>query len=350
MLVPIYCRGCGQRLEIPEGFAKAKWRCAECGVYTDLPADLREQLAKAKPAQQAAAAPVATVPRAAKPPVEDDDVETTGFITEEQLEKTTGRSGLSTPASAANPPKELELPERELLVQGTEEDDVNPYTVHGDAPTKMCPECDQRSDARAKACVHCGYHFETKTKAKREYEQVRREWENGWPLQKRLMAFMCMQGVNFVLFLLTLLGGATCVGFFWISVMIGLQAFLVGTFEKLALTRDSRGRVKVTRTWRYAFFPKPAETVKWRQHDALTIVQTNEFSIIDWGFAFMLLSYGILPGVLFWWFVIRPDKFSVYLCKDHGFPETPIFRTQKEELAKEIQTVVSEVTLLPIQR
>src|SRR5262245_1262331 len=349
MLVPIHCRGCGQRLEIPEGFAKAKWRCTECGVYTDLPADLREQLAKARPAEKPAAAPVASAPRPARTPQIDDGVETMGFITEEQLEKTAATKAPE-PLPAAERPIEPEIPERQLLVQGTDEDDLNPYTVHGDAPTKMCPECDQRSDARAKACVHCGFHFESKTKAKREYEQVRREWENGWPLQKRLTAFMCMQGVNFVLFLLTLLGGATCVGFFWISVMIGLQAFLIGTFEKLTLTRDSKGRVKLTRVWRYAFFPKPAEMVKWRQHDTVSIVQTNEFSIIDLAFAIMLLTYGILPGVLFWWFVIRPDKFTVYLCKDHGFPETPIFRTQNEDLAKEIQTVVSEVTLLPIQR
>jgi ribosomal protein L37E len=348
MLVPLYCRGCGQRLEIPEGFAKAKWRCAECGVYTELPPELREQLAAAKPAKESA--PVASAPRAARAS-EDADVEMLGFMTEEPVEKNAASSKVTaSPPPPAKTPKEPEIPERELLVQGTEEDDLNPYTVHGDAPTKMCPECDQRSDARAKACVHCGYHFETRTKAKREFEQIRREWENGWPLQKRLTAFMCMQGVNFVLFVLTLLGIATCVGIFWITVMIGLQAFLVGTFEKLVLTRDSKGRVKMMRTWRYGFFAKPPDTIKWRTHESVSIVQSNEFSVIDWAFAVMLLTYGILPGVLFWWFVIRPDKFAVYLCKDHGFPETPIFRTQNEELAKEIQTVVSEVTLLPIQR
>jgi ribosomal protein L37E len=351
MLVPVYCRGCGQRLEIPEGFAKAKLRCAECGVYTELPPDLREQLASAPPTpKKAVAAPVAAAPRVA-PPAEADDVESCGFITEPPGEKPAPPSEtVRAKPPAENKPETPAIPERELLVQGTEEDDLNPYTVHGDRPTRMCPECDQRSDARAKACVHCGYHFESGAKAKREYEPLRREWENGWPLQKRLTAFMCMQAVNFVLFVLTLLGGATCVGFFWVAVMIGLQAFLVGTFEKLFLSRDSKNKVKLTRVWRYAFFARPPINVKWRQHDALIIVQSNDFSPIDWAFAIVLLCYAIVPGVLFWWFVIRPDKFSVFLCKDHGFPETPIFRTQNEELAKEIQTVVGEVTLLPIQR
>ena len=63
MLNPLYCRGCGQRLEIPEGFAKAKLRCGECGVYTDLPPELREQLATGKPVSKPGPTAAAQTPQ-----------------------------------------------------------------------------------------------------------------------------------------------------------------------------------------------------------------------------------------------------------------------------------------------
>jgi hypothetical protein len=215
----------------------------------------------------------------------------------------------------------------------------------------MCPECDRRSDARSTVCVHCGFNFETKTKAKRVYEPIHREWQSGWPIQRRLALFMGMQFINLLLLVVSLFSGySICAAIVPILMTVGLQAFLTGTFDKLILTRDSKGKVRVTRICSYAFFARPPITVRWKSHETVSIVQSNEFSVIDWAFVIILLGYGILPGVLFYWFVLRPDKFTVYLCKDHGFPETAIFRTQNEELSKEIQTTVSEVTLLPIQK
>ena len=345
MLNPLYCRGCGQRLEIPEGFAKAKLRCGECGVYTDLPPELREQLATGKPVSKPGPTAAAQTPQ---PEAEADEAYT--FLEEPPPPRTTA------PAPAAPPKADsetnlLEVPEREVLVQGTEEDDLNPYTVHGDAPTRICPECDKRSDAKSKVCVHCGFNFETKAKAKRVYEPVRREWENGWPVQKRLKLFMCLQIINFFMLVASLFNGyAFCTALAAVVITVALEAFLTGTFEKLILNRDSKGKIKITRIWHYGFFVRPPINVRWKEHETVSVVQSNEFSPVDWAFAIILLGYFIVPGVLFWWFVIRPDKFTVYLCKDHGYPETPIFRTTNESLAREIQSDVSDVTTLPIQK
>jgi ribosomal protein L37E len=345
MLNPVYCRGCGQRLEIPEGFAKAKLRCGDCGVYTDLPAELREQLAAAPRKEKPAAA---AAPSAARPAESDSDVEDGyTFLVEPAGEAPPAPPSQNVPVAELVPDEPLE---RELLVQGTEEDDLNPYTVHGDAPTRPCPECGRRTNAKSKACIHCGFNFSTKAKAKRVYEPVRREWENGWPLQTRLSIFMGLQFLNFIMLVVSLISGySPCAALFAIGVTIGAQAFLAGTFEKLILSRESKGKVKVTRIWRYCFFPRPPINVRWKEHESLSVVQSNDFSPVDWAFAIVLLGYGIVPGVLFWWFVIRPDKFTVYLCKDHGYPETPIFRTTNESMAKEILSVVSEVTTLPVQ-
>ena len=50
-MATILCNGCGQRVEVPEGHARTKLRCPECGVFNELPKETVEQSrAAAKPA------------------------------------------------------------------------------------------------------------------------------------------------------------------------------------------------------------------------------------------------------------------------------------------------------------
>jgi hypothetical protein len=354
MLVPVYCRGCGKRLEIPAGFTKAKRRCAECGIYTDLPPDLRQKLAENRPAKDSDSSPTPLPPKNSAfheprseevfaflsdplPPLAPDSLPDLIVDLPDKL---------SRPA----PPPPLAVPEREILVQGTDEDDLKPYTVHGDAPKRKCPECDRHSDARVNVCVHCGHNFVTGEKSKRTYDPVERHWESGWPLQIRLQVFAGMQVVNLCLLALSMASGYMLCALLVPALMIvALQAFLIGTFEKLSLSRDLKGRVRLMRAWRGAFIPQTPTNVQWREHESIIVIRTNTFSIMDWFFAIVLLGYGIVPGVLFWYFVIQRDKFAVFLCKDHGSPETPIFRTINEDVAKELMKAVSEATALPMQ-
>ena len=346
MLGPIFCHGCGQRVEVPEGCTRSKLRCPECGVFNELPKGDR---AAAKPTRtqnaepdDAYAALLEPGPPVARPAPPEEDPAGVYAFQEEPKPK---------PAPKAEPKPPAKEEEREVLVHGTEDDDGNPYQVTGDVPTKTCPECDQKVERRAKTCVHCGFHFESGKKAERTYQPINRDWESGWPLQKRIVAFVVLQVVNFVTLVAALIGGQrTGLSFVIILFSVGLQAFLVGTFDRLSLTRNQKGKVVITRTWRYAFIPRLPDTVRWKEHETILIVRENEFDLIDWVMAFILLGYGCLPGIAFWWFVIRPDKFTVFLCKDHGSPETPLIKTQNEELAKEIQTVVSEATTIPVQK
>src|SRR5262249_55874692 len=135
-----------------------------------------------------------------------------------QEEAETCRFREEPPADVPDPPRRAkpveqeiedveEIPEREVLIRGTEEDDLNPYTVTGDAPTKSCPGCDRRVDRRIAVCTHCGYNFETKQKAKRTYEPVHRVWEEGWPFERRLMIFVGAQVINFIFLVALMIGG-----------------------------------------------------------------------------------------------------------------------------------------------
>lgn len=341
MLTPVYCNGCGKRLDVPAGYGRAKMRCEDCGVFTELPKEVREQgqaaEAESPPASPGRAEP--QVVRAAKPktppkpkpapaaPANDDGYQ---FVDDTEDDKP---------------------PTRETLIAGTQDDDLNPYTVTGDAPTKRCLECERKVEIAAKVCVHCGYNFESKEKAKRTYQPIDKTWESGLPFEKRLMIFIGLQVVNFVTLVASVIGGYSLgVTFILVLMTVGLQAFLCGTFDKLILTRNPKGKVTLTTIWRYAFIPRPPDYVKWKEHESVIVVRSNEFDPIDWCFALILLGYCIIPGVAFWYFVIRPDKFAVTLCRDHGFPETPIFRTSNETLANEILRTVSEVTTLPVHK
>ena len=240
------------------------------------------------------------------------------------------------------------VPEREVLIQGTEEEDFNPYTVPGDAATKRCPECEKKTALHDKVCAHCGYNFETGEKAVRTFQSLSYEWEGGWPLQKRAFVVIALVVIDFVsLVALTIAGvkGSTPIGMMIFTVF--LQAFLCGTYEKLSLSRTQKGKVTMKSQWRVAFVPRPPQTVKWKEYESVTIIHSNNAGFIDWAFGLILFLYAVVPGVLYWWFVLRPDKYSVMLCRDHGFPEIAIFRTLSEERAKEVRDTVCNVTTLP---
>jgi hypothetical protein len=351
MLAPVYCNGCGRRLDIPAGYAKGKIRCNECGVFSDVPKEVREAgqaaSAQAEPASYWQSVPESqpAPPATAAPPTP-----AAADPADEALDEPYSFSDEPEPPArrpAAAPPQD-DVPEKEVLIHGTEEDDLNPYTVTGDAATKRCPECDKKSPVRAKVCVNCGFHFESGEKAKRSYEPIRREWENGWPLQRRMMVFIILQVINFVTLIISLFNFSPGISLSMILFTVGLQAFLCGTYDKLSISRSIKGKVTLTTTWRYAFFERPPKTHRWKEHDSVVVVMSNDFDPFDWAFAFILLGYCVLPGLIFWWFVIHRDKYTVFLCKDHGFPETAIFRTLSKERAEEVRDAVSQITTLPV--
>jgi hypothetical protein len=271
-----------------------------------------------------------------------------GFQSEPNAPSAPSPTPAKTPAKAKEWTRVEQAPEREVLIQGTEEEDFKPYTVPGDAATKRCPECEKKTALRDKVCSHCGFNFETGEKSTRTFQSLSYEWEGGWSLQKRAFVVIVLLVIDFVTLAVLMIAGAR--GSTPIVMMVFtvfLQAFLCGTYEKLSLSRTQKGKVTMKVQWRVAFLPRPPQTVKWKEYESTSIIHSNNAGFIDWAFGIILLLYAIVPGVLFWWFVLRPDKYSVMLCRDHGFPEIAIFRTLSEERAKEVRDTVCDVTTLP---
>ena len=290
------------------GYARPHYRCTACGAVNEAPACAAAKLPerfdmfKAEPAQAAAAPPA--------PP--------------------TGQ--------------------RELLLQGTDDEwDHNPYAVRGDVPTARCPECGKAIHEGVSVCKHCGVDFEAKKKAERTFVPVDRQWENGWPLQKRVAAFVVLQAFSIAVSIALLATGFSAVAVCSIAlVSAGLMASLIGTCDRLHLTRTTKGKVVLTHTWRYAFIAWPPRTIRWKEHEGVCIASSDEVDPFEWMMAGFLCLYAIFHGVLFWWMVIRPDKFDVALCKHHGHPTTLICRTTKLGRAQEIMMAISAVAVLPV--
>jgi len=398
MAVVAFCTGCGQRQDVPAGYSKGKFRCSECGVIFELPPDIREMARNAPIVEERppAAAPTRTKPRAKQTEADaaadmllaPDAAERSGAPSTHARKSNERTPSSPSPSEKAakrdpsvsprRPPEpaiddgtdddivpaqvsetepalvEDEEPEREVLIEGTQEDDRNPYRVTGDVKKKLCPECQKSIDYRENFCVHCGFNLKTGEKSKRSFQPINREWENGWPFQKRVTAFFVCQGINlFILIAMSLLTEAYTFSFVTLLLQIGLQAFLLGTYDRLKLTRTSKGKVTITKTWRYLFIPQKTKTIRWRDHEGLVIMQSHEsdeFNMLNWGIAIILLGYGCLPGILFWYYVIRPDKWDVSLALAHGSADVSLYHGLNEARAREIFAVISDATGLKDNR
>ena len=88
--------------------------------------------------------------------------------------------------------------------------------------------------------------------------------------------------------------------------------------------------------------------VNWRQHEGVAVGAYDSTSLMDWLILLVLFPMFIIPAILWWYYIIRPDRFYAALCRDRGFPETYLYRGTNEKRAKEIAQVATDATGLPL--
>ena len=175
-----------------------------------------------------------------------------------------------------------------------------------------------------------------------------KSWETLWPLSTRRKIFFAMLALNVVLLPIGwLLFGSLPASFSAVVVNSLLQAFLIGTFDRIDLVRNENGRVSLTRTWRVAFYPQQPSRIRWSEFESVGSRKIHEPHFEDWYVGLLLLMGGLIPGVLWYWFVIRPERLEVILYKDHGFPDTILYRGIDEDKVEEVAQTIMDVTSLP---
>ncbi len=231
-----------------------------------------------------------------------------------------------------------------------EDDDGQAYRLpQEEIKTRKCEACGKEVDIKAVVCVHCGYDARTKEKAERTFAPIDKEWESGWPFPRRIAAFLGLQGLNVLCaILVVVLEGSGAVSICTFVTAVVLQAFLLGTYDRVRIRRNKKGQTEVVLTWRVAFIPLAPKKINWREHEGVAFGHYDPTGIVDWWIFLVLLPMLILPAILWWWFVIRSERYFAALTRDQGYPETYLYRGMNEAQAKEISQIATDATTLPL--
>ena len=322
------CTNCGDRIDVPAGFARAKARCPECGYYTDVPAEIREAEPEPPIAPPVTVPPTTGRPRKARVVPRGDPRDT---------------RPLFEPATddPAGPP----------LLEGTDDfDDDQPYAVPGTG-TRPCPHCRGELPLDAQFCVHCGRDIATGRKPTRQYQPVSREWFEGWHLSTRWAVLVAVLAIDAMLLGIAIsANGGVVSNVLGMMFNVVMQAFILGTFRHLSVKRNPTGKTTITVVQRIAFVPTPTNKVEWRQSQAVGTVPTHDSGVMAWFFCVYLLLLGVLPGLIFYWLVIRPERCEVTLCDHYGATDARVFRAAGHPQAAEIASVISTATGLTLKR
>jgi hypothetical protein len=400
MAATVSCGNCGGKVKLPGGFSKAKIRCGMCGYYAAVPPDMRSEAGaeeddsppppkkKAKASARPAPKPPVTTsddtplepktrsdtappppPRRKVEPVDDDDAPPPP----PRRERAAPAADAPKPVRARpkTDPKDKRAEfgtqhgEGKPLLEGNQdEDDPSPYGVEGDG-LKRCQECQGELPHDATFCVHCGTHLNEdgeavrKKKKKRTYTPIDQEFGEGWPLPTRLAVMGGVLCLNVLLSVVSVLavadeGKVNALGIgtggFVLLINSSMQAFILGSFDTLRIQRNEKGKAVLTRTRRIAFLPNSPQVIEWKHLTGVGRVATHSGSIIDWVTCIYLLVFaGCLPGILFWWFILKPERYHTVLCNLYGGIEETLFRGKDQQQAEEIADLVGEATGLDVK-
>lgn len=238
-------------------------------------------------------------------------------------------------------------PENQILIPGTQKDDGKPYGVLGKKPPPMCPECRESLNEGDPVCPRCNFNHKTGKHVPKAFPVFDRTWEPGVGLRYRLIALGVCQAMNIVMFLLINQAiedvPTTLTGWFFIAL---LQAFLLGTFDRVRIQRTTKGKVNITKMWRACFVPLKPKVLNWRGLEEVGI-RRNDVGWFEWYICILLLCDGIIPGILWWWFALRTDRASAVLMKDQGAIEHTLYSGTDPDKAEEIAQAVHDLTALP---
>jgi hypothetical protein len=403
-MATVICHGCGQAFGVPEGYARNKIQCPGCGVICPVPADegkraaapaaprapagareaprpqpaaLEEEAAAWLSAAPAAPAPLVEEPvpvqeraaPAAEPEPPTRKPAETPFLcrrcgspvrrqrecpvcdaggdeslpVDPEREISTGQArGRSRAPGVGLAPHSMELDEPETLGVADDEDDPSPYLL-ADREMPRCPKCHKDLTADdAVVCVKCGFNLRTRKKATRTYEPIDRSWESDMPLSTRLMWLGAFQVFHLLLTVFASLGGfATPFLVAWWP-LTAILCFVLGTYERVGLTRDNRGRVTLIKRWRFCFVPMTPQVVEVRGFEGVVNGRCNDTVMWDWLVCVMLLCVGVIPAFIWWYNAIYKSTFHVALTLDHGHAEVYVYRGRNEEQMHDITRVLCD--------
>jgi predicted RNA-binding Zn-ribbon protein involved in translation (DUF1610 family) len=329
--VSVICTGCGKNLEVGDDYIRKKMRCPECGVIFDLPAPEK----KTPSPSQSASRPI----RSATPKPQPKE-----RVPEPISVQTAVKEALPLSRSPSVPPKppSASRDEPEPSVAGAKDGE------NLESEDERCPVCNELLPVKANQCPLCGYLLPVGKKAFKINQPLERHWEAGLPFRKRLRMFLACQGAAVAAMIAGSLAGQNPWIFLfpWL-VFTGMTAFLFGSYDRIDLTRNKRGKVRLKQTWRICFRLRPPITHRLGDYEELATGVANDFGNTDWIIILFLFLSGVIPAVIWWFCTFHKDNYFVVLCRDHGYPAVTLYRGWSEAHAQDMAKTICEVTGLP---
>jgi len=329
---------------VPDDYTRARIRCPECGVLNDVPAAAQRQTADTDK------------PRRPAPPAETDTAAENILLgndppppTPEKPAKRRKAQAQAIQIERPRAPEPLHPPLPSPNANASDEDDGRPYRVPSLDEERPCPNCHKTIARDAVACTSCGYNLQTGKKAKQEFEPVNREWQGGLPAQTRLIIFAAGEVVMLLAAIISVVSADMPIFgvFFPWLLFTAMTAFLLGTYDRIRLTRNKKGRVRLTKTWTLCFLPRPPEEVDVHEYGGVVYGPYDETSFLEWMVLICLLLCLILPGLLWLYFVFIRIHFQVALSKEHGYPELVLYRGSDQTMVVDMAHTIRDVAHLP---
>lgn len=386
--MPVICEGCGQRVPIPEGYRRNKIQCA-CGVICAVPESARQE-ADAPTPNRAAAKPNSVEEEAERwlldepPPAPPTSEPLSAARLPPSVPADSGKqaaeSGARQPAIVekrfpcrrcrrlirrqgecpdCNPgvrPSAERADEQPVWWPSVdkpddkedEEEEASPYGVEG-ADDVKCPKCCFMLPPGSVLCVRCGFDLKKRKRVSRTYQPIERVWETSASYQTRFTAFLGCEAVGLGVGLWGVFWGGADLGVFLGAFLglTGMLAFLFGTFDRIHLTRDPRGRVQLTKTWRVAFYALSPQSIDVRSFEGIVSGRHREVSTWEYWIFFLLLFCAIVPGIIWWYLAIYKVTYHVSLSRDHGFPSYILYSGWSEMQMREIAYTLRDASGLP---
>jgi hypothetical protein len=403
----VICQGCGQAFGVPAGYSRNKIQCPACGVICQVPADAARSErqpapvpARREPARSVeedvsawlrdpAPEPARERHEPALAEIEEAPIEA-DIVPDEPEPEPTRREKEPTfacrrcgqpvrrqrecpfcdalrddplpvepevaPQAARVPvvdlaPRALELDEEPMSLLPAEDEDEEsvPYET-ADRGIPRCPKCRKDMEAGAVVCMACWFNVRTRKKSKRSYSPLVRSWETDMTLTTRLAILGGVLGIQMLFTLGWLAGGMDVLSVIacWIPLTL-IVSFVVGTYDRVELLRDTRGRVTLVKHWRFCFVPIAPQRTEVRGYEGVLMGGWNDSGFMEWFICILLLCTGFIPALIWWYVAIYQNHYHVALAEDHGAKALTVYRGRSEEQMHEIARVLCDASGLKVR-
>jgi RNA polymerase subunit RPABC4/transcription elongation factor Spt4 len=249
----------------------------------------------------------------------------------------------------ARPPVSLELEEEEPEVLRYDDDldeETTPYVL-ADKDRPICPKCQRLMERGAVLCTECGFNRKTRKKAQRTYRPMERTWDTGMPIPMRLAWFAGLQGTHMML------GGLSALVLgYWKPFVVTwpfltlISAFILGTYDRITISRDRRGRATLTKRWFVLFVPLAPQATEVRGFEGVVTGQWSNPGCFEFFVLITLIPWGVIPALIYYYAAIHLPYFHVALAIDHGRPDLYVYRGRSLEQMETIRDFLCEAAEL----